>query len=116
MAQALTAKVNQEPTKEVSQAIVAFFEDPDSATSKAKCDAEPERCCAQNPTTCDISATELRENTLLMQALEPDVQMFQDGVWNPTPEGTAKDALSIGFGISAVPASFEQTPDGLSDR
>lgn len=116
MAQALTAKVHKDPADPMAQAIVSFFEDPDSATSKAKCEAEPERCCAQSPTTCDISVAELRENTLLMQSLEPDVQMFQDGVWNPTPEGTAKDSLSIGFGISAVPASFEQTSEPVSDR
>jgi hypothetical protein len=43
---------------------------------------------------------------MLMQHLEPDVQMFQNGAWKPTPGGSAKDSLSIGFGISAVQASF----------
>ena len=51
-----------------------------------------------------------------MASLEPDVQMFQDGVWSPMPEGTAKDSVSIGFGISAVQASFEPAPETLSDR
>jgi hypothetical protein len=35
---------------------------------------------------------------------------------SPTPEGTAKDSVSIGFGISAVQASFEPAPESLSDR
>jgi hypothetical protein len=106
MAQALTAKVNKDPTGWVAQAIVPFFEDSDHATSKAKCDSEPARCCAKNPSTCELSAQELRENTTLMGLLEPDVQMFQDGAWKPTPGGSAKDSLSIGFGIAAVKASF----------
>jgi hypothetical protein len=116
MAQALTAKVNTEPESTVAQAIIPFFEDMDSPTSQAKCEASPEQCCATNPATCVISAEELRENTLLMEYLAPDVQMFQDGVWSPTPEGTEKDSLSIGFGISAVPASFESAPEALADR
>jgi hypothetical protein len=106
MAQAFTAKINKDPTGAVAQALIPFFEDSDYATSKAKCDSEPARCCAKNPTTCEISAAELRENTMLMQSLEPDVQMFQDGAWKPTPGGSTKDSLSIGFGISAVKASF----------
>ena len=106
MAQALTAKVKKDPTGWVAQAIVPFFEDSDYATSRAKCESDPARCCAMNPTTCEISAAELRENTALMQNLEPDVQMFQNGAWQPTPGGSAKDSLSIGFGISAVKASF----------
>lgn len=106
MAQALTAKVNKEPDGALAQTIVSFFEDQDSTTSKAKCDSEPARCCARNPATCDLSAEELRENSTLMQFLEPDVQMFQNGSWKPTPGGTAKDSLSIGFGLSAVQASF----------
>jgi len=106
MAQAFTAKINKDPTGAVAQALIPFFEDSDYATSKAKCDSDPARCCAKNPTTCEISAAELRENTMLMQSLEPDVQMFQDGAWKPTPGGSTKDSLSIGFGISAVKASF----------
>jgi hypothetical protein len=106
MAQALTAKVNKDPTGAMAQAIIPFFEDSDYTSSKAKCDADPARCCARNPTTCEISAAELRENTLLMEHLQPDVQMFQNGSWKPTPGGSAKDSLSIGFGISAVQASF----------
>jgi hypothetical protein len=116
MAEALTAKVHKDPEDPMALAITTFFEDQDHASSKAKCDTEPERCCAKSPTTCDISVAELRENTLLMASLEPDVQMFQDGVWSPTPEGTAKDSVSIGFGISAVQASFELAPETLSDR
>ena len=107
MAQALTAKVNKEPTGAVAQAIVSFFEDTeDSGTSKAKCDADPARCCAMNPATCELSAEELRENAMLMGYLEPDVQMFENGTWKPTPGGTSKDSLSVGFGLSAVQASF----------
>jgi len=106
MAQALTAKINKDPTGAMAQSVVSYFEDQDSPASKAKCDADPARCCARNPATCDISADELRANTMLMGYLEPDVQMFQNGSWSPTPGGSAKDSLSVGFGISGVQASF----------
>jgi hypothetical protein len=32
--------------------------------------------------------------------------MFENGAWKPTPRGTAKDSLSVGFGLSAVQAAF----------
>lgn len=86
--------------------IIQIFEDMTNPASKMKCDTMPMKCCAKNPTTCEITAEEVRTNGLIGQLLAPDVQVFQNDVWMPVPKGTMKDAMSVGLGFTSVKASF----------
>jgi hypothetical protein len=53
-----------------------------------------------------VSPDEIANNQLIANFLAPDVQMFQNGVYNPNPAKTMKDSLSLGFSFTAVAASF----------
>jgi hypothetical protein len=69
----------------------------------------PAKCCgtpANRATTCEITAAEVRSNVLIGNVLAPDVQVYQDGAWQPRPGGATKDALSVGLGFTAVKAQF----------
>lgn len=53
-----------------------------------------------------VSADEIATNQLIANFLAPDVQMFQNGAYNPNPAKTTKDSLSLGFSFTAVAATF----------
>lgn len=109
MAREFTAQVNRNSTGPAlldEKMIVAYFEDQSMTASKSKCTSTPTMCCANNPTTCQITASELMQHSALMSLLAPDVQTFQNGAWGPVPGGGSKDASSMGFSLSAVKAAF----------
>lgn len=103
----VTGTIRAMPMGTDAETFVRVFEDPSrSATSARKCSETPERCCKQlaNRPFCEITADEVRENPLVGLFLRPDVQIFQDGRYAPVPGGPAPDALSAGFGFTAVAA------------
>jgi hypothetical protein len=53
-----------------------------------------------------IGPCELADNPLLHVLLAADVQLFQNGLFKPSPANTNKDSISLGVGFTAVPATF----------
>lgn len=54
-----------------------------------------------------VDVCEVGTNQIVRNLLAPDVQMFDAaGNYRPNPANTQKDSLSVGIGISAVPANF----------
>jgi hypothetical protein len=53
-----------------------------------------------------IAECEIASSSLIQSLLAPDVQLFQNGVYQPNPANTKKDAVSVGLSFSAVPAHF----------
>jgi hypothetical protein len=51
--------------------------------------------------TCEVSTCPVLKNVI-----QPDVQMFQGGVYSPNPANTTKDSISVGVGFTAKPATF----------
>lgn len=54
---------------------------------------------------CSITAEELLANTIVQQAIAPDVDMFNGATFGPGMDGEP-DSLSLGVGFTAVGASF----------
>jgi hypothetical protein len=54
-----------------------------------------------------IDLCEVSTNSIIVGVLNPDVQLFQDGVYNPSPANKMKDSLSLGIGFEAVKATFQ---------
>jgi len=108
VAQLLTDQIHKDPTSGTTDTIVRLFEDPvNNPASKAKCMVAAD-CCQlpANRPTCKITADEVKSNALIGNVLAADVQVMQNGAWNPVPKGTAKDAMSVGLGFTSVKASF----------
>jgi hypothetical protein len=105
----LTASVGADPGSNRAQQLLAIFDT--GGTADATCSGT-----CKNPTgDCAvagdmiISACEVGSNQLIKNIFAPDVQMFSsDGgmVFDPSPANTTKDSLSIGFGFTAVPATY----------
>ena len=54
-----------------------------------------------------ISICEVSGNQLIANLLVPDVQIYDaNGNYAPNPKNILKDSLSVGFGFTAVPATF----------
>lgn len=100
IAQALTTFIQQQPNNPATQQLVKTFE------TKEKCDKSPMLCCRTSPTTCQITADEVRDNGLVQVLLQPDVQMYSEGRWAPVPRGSARDSVSIGLCFTAVGAEY----------
>lgn len=106
IAQTLSAFIHAHPNTADADSLIGTFE------TQKKCSATPDLCCAKNPTTCQITADELRQNKLVMTFLKPDVQMFApmpngtSDQWKPVVGGDAPDSLSVGLCFTAVTASF----------
>jgi hypothetical protein len=107
LAASLGAKVAADPSSSTSQQLLLIFDiggTPDPACSNA-C-RNPDGTCAQRNDGV-ISVCEVGTNSILKNVLNSDVQMFDEtGAWHPSAANTLKDSLSIGFGFTAVPASF----------
>jgi len=106
VAQAITQRINELPNDSEEALMIAVFEDQNNTISKQKCMNTPAKCCATNPTTCEITAAEVGASPLIQQLIAPDIQMFQNGSWSPAPEGAAPDSLSFGIGFAGVKATF----------
>jgi hypothetical protein len=77
----------------------------DAACSSGTC-KNPDGSCAVGQDG-KIDTCEVGTNGLVQNLLAPDVQMFDDaGNYHANPSNTKKDALSVGFGFEAVPATF----------
>jgi hypothetical protein len=100
IAQVLTAYVRKMPGSVQAQSIIATFE------TRAKCDAMPDLCCAKNPTKCEITADEVRNNAQTQALLRPDVQMFAGDRWAPNPLAEKPDSLSVGLCFELTPAKL----------
>ncbi|MCS6913389.1 MAG: hypothetical protein RMK29_02480 [Myxococcales bacterium] len=109
VASLLTDQIRKNPTGSATETIIRLFEDTmGNEASKKKCMMTPAKCCSTPATrqTCEILPDEVRSNALIGNVLAADVQVFQDGMWNPVPKGTMKDAMSVGLGYTAVRANF----------
>lgn len=106
VAQAVTQRINELPNDSEEALMIAVFENQNNTISKDKCTNTPAKCCATNPTTCEITAAEVGASPLIQQLIAPDIQMFQNGSWSPSPEGAAPDSLSFGIGFAGVKATF----------
>src|SRR5262249_51849718 len=53
-----------------------------------------------------IGVCEAALNPIIQTLLQPDVQLYQNGVFRPNPANTAKEAVYVGLQFSAVPARF----------
>ena len=68
--------------------------------------------CANPDGTCavkndgKIDTCEVTTNSIVGPLFQPDVQLYQNGIFARNPLNTVKDAFSIGIGFTAVPASF----------
>jgi hypothetical protein len=58
--------------------------------------------------TCDniIDICEVSTNAIIKASLALDVQLFQNGAYDPSPANTQKDSYSIGIAFTAVPTTF----------
>lgn len=106
VAQALTNRINADPTGSREKFFAQIFEDQTTTASKDKCTNSPSMCCAKNPATCKITTAELLANPIIQNITAPDVQMFSGDTWAPKPGGTQKDSLSFGVGFNAAKAAF----------
>jgi hypothetical protein len=98
----LNMRVTNDPTSTTNMQILQIFDqgctDPLAknfdGTTAAKSDGK-------------IAVCEVSGNAIIKNVLAPDVDLFAaDGSWRPNPANTDKDALSIGFGFTAVGAKF----------
>jgi hypothetical protein len=62
-------------------------------------------CAVKNDGRIDLC--EVSTNSIIKGVLNPDVQLFQNGVYAPNPAKTMKDSLSLGVGFEAVKATFQ---------
>jgi hypothetical protein len=109
VARVLTEQVRQDPMSSTAETIIRLFEDlMGLEASQKKCMDTPNKCCATPATrmTCEILPEEVRQNPIVGNVLAPDVEVFEGDAWGPVPRGTMKDAMSVGFGFTAVKATF----------
>jgi hypothetical protein len=55
-----------------------------------------------------IDLCEVSTNSIIVNALDPDVQMFSDDglTYHPSSDNTHRDSLSLGVAFTAVKAKF----------
>jgi hypothetical protein len=68
-------------------------------------DGTPAPMCAKQGDG-HIDLCEVSTNSIITGVLNPDVQLFQNGVYAPNPANTMKDSLSLGIAFEAVQAKF----------
>jgi hypothetical protein len=56
--------------------------------------------------TCKITPEEIKANRTIGPILNADIQVMQNGMWNPLAPPVMKDAWSLGIGFTSVKASF----------
>jgi hypothetical protein len=54
-----------------------------------------------------VDLCEVSTNSIIKGVLNPDVQLYQNGVYAPNPANDMKDSLSLGVGFEAVKATFQ---------
>jgi hypothetical protein len=108
LAASLTAQVQVTPLSPRAMQILAIFDNggkADPACSAGTCKNPDGTCAVKGDNKIDIC--EIATSGLLQNVLAPDVQMFDaNGNYQPSPDNTHKESLSIGLGFSAVPATF----------
>jgi hypothetical protein len=108
IAEQLTLDVQADPTSSRSQLILALFDV--GGRSEPACG---NMTCQNFDGTCAVSGDhkidecEVATSSLVQNLLAPDVQLFDaNGNYHPNPANTKKDCLSVGFGFTAVRATF----------
>lgn len=103
----LNLEVQTNPSSSTSMQILQIFDNGGAAS--AACGS----ACQNLDGTCAkakdgmISECEVATNGIIRNLLAPDVQMFDAaGNYDPQPANTKKDSLSLGFGFTAVGATF----------
>jgi hypothetical protein len=102
IANALEAQVAANPTAQSSQQILVLF---DLGNGNGKPCVNPDGTMGV-PNDGAIAECEVADSQLIQLLLAPDVQLFQNGVYQPNPANTRPDSLSLGIAFSAVPAQF----------
>ena len=108
LAASLTAQVQVTPLSTRAMELLNIFDnggksDPTCADGTCK---NPDGTCAIKGDS-KIDVCEVATCGLIQNVLAPDVQMFDaNGNYQPSPDNTHKDSVSIGLGFSAVPATF----------
>ncbi|MGZ3437916.1 MAG: hypothetical protein ACXVDD_00280 [Polyangia bacterium] len=108
LAASLTAQVQVTPLSSRAMELLFLFDNGGKAdpTCVAGTCKNPDGTCAVEADQ-KIDVCEVATSGLLQNVLAPDVQMFDaNGNYQPSPDNTHKDSLSIGLGFSAVPATF----------
>ena len=102
----LSSKVAETPQTATDMQIAQIFDTGGAASTAcgATC-TNPDGTCAKAG-DMKIDICEVSTNNLIQQVLAPDIQMFQNGVYDPNPANTTKDSLSLGLGFTFVKASF----------
>jgi hypothetical protein len=106
VAMLLSSKVAEVPQTATDMQIAQIFDTGGAASTAcgATC-TNPDGTCAKAG-DMKIDICEVSTNNLIQQVLAPDIQMFQNGVYDPNPANTTKDSLSLGLGFTFVKASF----------
>ena len=104
-AQNVTSEINANPQADSSKTLSSLFENMQNTVSNQKCMLAAD-CCATSPSTCRILPDEVRISPI-GGALAPDLQAFDEaGNWKLVPGGKMKNGMSVGFGFTAIHASF----------
>ena len=106
MATSFNDTITADPTSQTSQQLLTIF---DTSAASGSCPStcqNPDSSCAVTGDNV-IDVCEVSTSTLIKNLLAPDVQLFDaGGNYSPNPSNTNRDSLSVGFGFTAVNASF----------
>jgi hypothetical protein len=94
MAAALNAQVQADPGSSNSLQLLAIFDNGGTGS------------CTATANNGVIEVCEVSTNAIIKNVLAPDVQLFQNGVFQPSAQNSMKDSFSIGLGFTAAEASF----------
>jgi hypothetical protein len=103
----LDQRVQLDPSSQTSQQILQIFDTGGQGGGGCgqTCQNPNGSCAKANDGR--IATCEVTTNPIIQNVLAPDVDMFDAaGNYAPNPANTDRDALSIGFGIRVVGASF----------
>jgi hypothetical protein len=111
----LTTNVASDPMamKSSTQQILSIFDK--GGTPDPACNGTCKNDAGDRVGQCAVSGDkiidecEVATNSLLQNALAPDVQLFSDdgSTYHPNPDNKHKDSLSLGLGFTAVGAHFQ---------
>jgi hypothetical protein len=94
MAATFNAQIQADPSSSVSQQLKQIFDNGGSSG------------CTATANDGVIATCEVSTNSIIKNVLSPDVQMFQNGAYQPNAQNVTKDSFSIGLAFTAAEASF----------
>lgn len=104
LAAGFTQQINSAPTSDTAKALIGLLETK-TGPSATKCMVAAD-CCRLSPATCVILPAEIAASPI-GGVIAPDVQVLDPSDrWVPVPGGKAYNAMSFGFGFTAVTASY----------